>query len=195
MNQRKDAQTRLWIRDRDSLGNTVDHRLIEAAYRVWERARLVVIRYLAEDTEAPEILEAAVDSASRVMGNHQPIQFFEAYLLRSVIRESVRRLRRNQRIEYMDSADINRLAGPVFTDLDRQLDDARRREVFRACMDEHGRTMYDLRVLDFDWRSIARLTGYADAHSAEVQFRKKIDKALERFRAYHDLRFKPQSSA
>ena len=152
MNQRKDAQTRLWIRDRDSLGNTVDHRLIEAAYRVWERARLVVIRYLAEDTEAPEILEAAVDSASRVMGNHQPIQFFEAYLLRSVIRESVRRLRRNQRVEYMDSADINRLAGPVFTDLDRQLDDARRREVFRACMDEHGRTMYDLRVLDFDWR-------------------------------------------
>ena len=48
---------KIWIRDRDSLGNTVDHRLIEAAHRIWERARLVVIRYLAEDTEAPEILE------------------------------------------------------------------------------------------------------------------------------------------
>jgi hypothetical protein len=194
MNQRKDAQTRLWIRDRDSLGNTVDHRLIEAAHRVWERARLVVIRYLAEDTEAPEILEAAVDSASRVMASRQSIQFFEAYLLRSVARESVRRLRRNQRTEYVDRVDLERLAGPVSMDLDRQLDDAKRIEVFRACMDGHGRTMYDLRVLDFNWRSIARLTGYADAHSAEVQFRKKINKALNRLRAYHDSRLKPQSS-
>ena len=91
----------------------VDQRLIEAAHRVWERARLVVIRYLAEDTEAPEILEAAVDSASRVMGNEQSIQFFEAYLLRSVARESVRRLRRNQRIAYVDNADLERLAGAV----------------------------------------------------------------------------------
>jgi hypothetical protein len=101
-NQGKHAQTRLWIRNRDSLGNMVDDRLIEAGYRVWERARLMVIRYLAEDTEAPEILEAAVDSASRAMGNHRSIQFFEAYLLRSVARESVRRLRRHQRISYVE---------------------------------------------------------------------------------------------
>jgi DNA-directed RNA polymerase specialized sigma24 family protein len=192
MNQRKDAQTRLWIQNRDSLGQMVDRGLIEAAHRVWERARLVVIRYLAEDTEAPEILEAAVDSASRAMGNHQSIQFFEAYLLRSVAREAIRRLRRNQRITYFENADLDRLAGAVSPiDLDRQLDDARRIEVFRACMDEHGRMMYDLRVLDHDWRSIATLMGYRDAHSAEVQFGKKVDKALARFRAYHQSRLKP----
>src|ERR1700688_843232 len=109
MNQRNDAQTRLWIRNPDSLGNVVDHRLIEAAHRVWERARLVVIRYLAEDTEAAEILEVAVDSASRAMGNQQSIQFFEAYLLRSVARESVRRLRRNQRITYIENVALDRL--------------------------------------------------------------------------------------
>jgi len=194
MDQRNDAQNRLWIRDRDSLGNVVDHKLIEAAHRVWERARLVVIRYLAEDTEAPEILEAAVDSASRAMGNHQAIQFFEAYLLRSVARESVRRLRRNQRIEYVDVAYLERLAGAVPPDVERQLDDSKRVEVLRACLDEQGRTMYDLRVLDFEWRVIARLTGYADAHTAEVQFHKKMARALERFYAYHDLRLKPQSS-
>ena len=188
MDQRKDAQTRLWIQNRDSLGNKVDHRLIEAAHRVWQRARLVVLRYLADDTEAPEILEAAVDSASRVMVNHQSIQFFEAYLIKSVARESVRRRRRNQRIEYVESADLERLAGPVSTDLDRQLDDAKRIEVFRACLDEQGRTIYDLRVLDFDWRSIATLMRYADAHCAEVQFRKKINKALDRFRAQQDSR-------
>ena len=106
MNQRKDAQTRLWIRDRDSLGNMIDRRLREAAHRVWERTRMIVIRYLAEDTEAPEILEAAVDAASRAMANHQSIQFFEGYLLTSVARESVSRLRRNRRIVCMDIADL-----------------------------------------------------------------------------------------
>lgn len=126
------------------------------------------------------------------MANRQPIQFFEAYLLRSVARESLRRRRRNHRIEYVDSGDLERLAGPVSTDLDRQLDDAKRIEVLRACMDENGRAMYDLRTLDYDWRSVARLVGYADGHSAEVQFRKKFDKALERFRAYHDSRLKRQ---
>ena len=194
MNQRKDAQERLWIRERDSLGNMVDHGLIEAAKRVWEPARLMVIRYLAEDTEAPEILEAAVDSASRVLRNRQSIQFFEAYLLRSVARESVRRLRRSQRISYVDHADLERLAGTVSNDTDRELDEAKRIEVFRACMDKHGRTMYDLRVLRYDWRSIARLTGYSDAHSAEVQFRKKMDKALDRFRAHYHSRLKPPCS-
>lgn len=194
MSQREDPHTRLWIRNRDSLGNRVDERLIEAAGRVWERARWVVIRYLAEDTDAPEILEAAVDSASRVMGNGQSIQFFEAYLLRSVAREAIRRYRRNRRVAYVDTADLERLAGPIYLDLDSKLDDARRIEVLRACMDEHGRTMYDLRVLGFSWRSIAKLTGYKDAHSAEVQFRKKIDKALDRFRAYHNSRVKPQCS-
>ena len=194
MNQRKDAQKRLWIRNRDSLGNIVDHGLIAAAHRVWERARLVVIRYLAEDTEAPEILEAAVDSASRVLGKRQSIQFFEAYLLKSVARESVRRLHRSQRISYLDDADLERLAGPVSNDLDRELDEAKRIEVFRACIDEQGRTMYDLRVLNYDWRSIARLTGYSDAHSAQVQFRKKLDKALDRLWDYYNSRLKPPSS-
>ena len=94
----------------------------------------------------------------------------------------------------MDHADLERLAGTVSHDLDRELDEAKRIEVFRACMDKHGRTMYDLRVLRYDWRSIARLTGYSDAHSAEVQFRKKMDKALDRFRAHYHSRLKPPCS-
>ena len=125
------------------------------------------------------------------MGNRQSIQFFEAYLLKSVARESVRRLRKSQRTAYLDIADLERLAGPVPVELDRQLDHVKRIEVFRACMDEQGRMMYDLRVLDYDWQSIAKLAGYGDAHSAEVQFRKKIDKALDRFRACHKSRLKP----
>ncbi|PWU07402.1 MAG: hypothetical protein C5B51_10100 [Terriglobia bacterium] len=188
MDERKDAQTRLWIRNRDSLGNLVDQRLIDAAHRVWERARLTVMRYLADDAEASEILELAVDSASRALARHQSIQFPEAYLIRSVAREAIRRHRKSQRIAYVDGGDLDRLAGPVYLDLDRKLDDAKRIDVFRGCMDDQGRTMFDLRVLGFDWGYIAKLIGYADAHSAEVQFRKKIDRALERFRAYHRSR-------
>ena len=194
MNQGNDGQSGFWIRNRDSLGNLVDQRLIEAANRVWERARLTVMRYLADDTEAPEILEAAVDSASRALANHQSIQFPEAYLIRSVAREAIRRYRKNQRITYVDTEELERLAGPVCLDLDRKLDDAKRVDVLRGCMDEHGCTMFDLRILGFDWGYIAKVLGYADAHSAEVQFRKKIDKALNRFRAYHRSRSKSQRS-
>jgi hypothetical protein len=194
MNQRNDAEARLWIRHRDSVGNTIDHRLIQAAHQVWDRARLVVIRYLTEDTEAAEILESAVDSASRLIGNDQAIESLEAYLLKSVARESVRRSRRNRRITYVDEADLERLAGAASTDLERQLDNATRIEAFRACLDEQGRTMYDLRVLGFNWRRIARLAGYSDGHSAEVQFRRKMDRAQERFQAFHDSHWRPQSS-
>ena len=102
MDQRSDAKRKFWIRSQDRLGNAIDSRLIEAADRVWERARLVVIRYLAEDTEAPEILEYAVDSTSCDMNGRKSIKFLDAYLLKSVARESVRRLRRNRRIAYVD---------------------------------------------------------------------------------------------
>ena len=194
MEQRKHAQTRLWIRDRDSLGNVVDNRLIEAAHRIWERARLVVIRYLADDTEAAEIVESAVDSASRIMGNHHTIQCFEAYLLKSVVRESVRRLRRNQRISYLDNGSLERLAGQASMDLDRKLDEAKRIDVLRACMDEDCRRMFDLRVLEYDWQSIGKAMHYSDAHSAEVQFRKKLNRALSRLRSNHSSRLKAPGS-
>jgi hypothetical protein len=183
MNERNESHARLWIRERDTDGNTVDHRLVAAAYRVWERARLIVIRYLAEDTEAPEILETAVDRASRAMtGDHQAIESFDTYLLRSVARETVRRLRKERRIRYVNGADLERLAGAVSANLEGRVDDTRRIELFRACMDEQGRTMFDLRVLNYKWRTIARLMGYADANSARVVFRKKMDRALVRFR-------------
>ena len=185
MDQRNDAQTRLWIPERDSLGNAVDAGLIEAAHRIWERARLVVMRYLADDTDAAEIVEAAVDSASRRMGNDHTIQCFEAYLFRSVVRESIRRFKRHQKIFYLDSGSLERIAVPVSLDLDRMLDEGKRVEVLRACMDQGCRDMYDLRVLEYDWRSIAKVMGYADAHTAEVQFRKKLNRAIDRLRANH----------
>jgi hypothetical protein len=194
MDQREEAQKKFWIRDPDSLGRAVDHRLIEAAQRIWEEARLRVIRYLAEDTEAPEILEGAVDAASRAMDTPKSIEFFEHYLLTSVTREAIRRRRRNERFVSVERKDLERLAGAVSTDVERQLDDAKLIEIFRACFDARGRAMFDMRVLDLDWRWIAKLTGYASVRSAQTQFSKKYDRALQRFRALHGSRLKPQSS-
>lgn len=182
MNERNDSHARVWIRDRDAVGNMIDPRLVEAAHRVWERARLIVIRHLADDVEAAEILEVAVDSASRAMvGNGQDIQSFDAYLLSSVRRQSFRRSRKHRRIHYIDGARLDRFTSAISPNLERKLDDAKRIELFRACMDEQGLTMLDLRLMGFTWKQIANYTGYADGHSAEVVFRRKMDRAVERF--------------
>ena len=51
--------------------------------------------------------------------------------------------------------------------------------------DVKGREILEFRVLDYDWAFIATVMGYANSHSAAVQFRKKLDKALERVRIHH----------
>jgi len=191
MEQREDAQTRFWIRKRNSLGNEIDERLIEAARRIWDRARLVVIRYLADDTEAAEILETTVESVSRSMTNQNRIECLEAYLLRSVAREALRRLHKNQRISYVDNRSLEQLAGPVSTDIESNLDEKRQIEVLRACMDQVCQKMFDLRVLGHSWRSIAKQMGYASAHTAEVQFDKRLNQALRRMKIHHGSRLKP----
>lgn len=190
MSQRHDAYTRLWIRSPDSLGKEVDRRLIEAAHRVWDRARFVVIRYLAEDTETAEILETVVDSVSCARNGTGSIQYLDAYLLKSVARESIRRRQKNRRLTFIDTADLERLAGAVAFDWDRRLDEEKWMELLRASLDAKGREMLDYRVLEYDWRFIAAAIGYSSDHSAEVQFRKKINKALERIQAHHGSTWK-----
>jgi DNA-directed RNA polymerase specialized sigma24 family protein len=128
------------------------------------------------------------------MDTPESIEFFEAYLLKSVTREAIHRRKRYRRVVYVERKDLERLAGAVSTDVERRLDEAKLIEIFRACLDARGRAMFDMRVLHFDWRWIAKLTGYADARSAQTQFSKKCDRALERFQAHHGSRLKPQSS-
>jgi hypothetical protein len=180
MDVRSGAQKRLWIRREDSLGNEIDRRLIEAAYRVWEPARFVVIRYLNEDTEAAEILESVVDSASRARNGSGSIQHIDAYLLKSVAREAVRRRRRSDRIHLFDPIDLEKLIGSTHADLDRRIDEERWIMLLRASLDRRGCEILDYRLLEYSWRSIAAAMGYASGHSAEVQFQKSLSKALRR---------------
>lgn len=61
-------------------------------------------------------------------------------------------------------------------------------ELLRASLDARGREILEYRVLDYDWAFIASVIGYANGHSAEVQFQKKLDKALERIRIHHTVK-------
>jgi len=119
MTQRNDATGRSCIRNPDSPGNEVDPHLFEAARRVWDRARVVVISYLADDLGAADILETIVDSISRSPNGHDPIRHLDAYLLRSVAREAIRSHRRRIPITLCDSVNFDRLAAAVSVDWDR----------------------------------------------------------------------------
>ena len=193
MGHRQDAQANFWVGNRDSHGNEFDDRLIETAHRIWDRARQIVMRYLADDADTAEIVEAAVDAASLISYRNK-IECIEAYLLRCIARESVRRLRRNQRISYVDNGSLERLAPPVSMEMEKRLDESKQLEVFRACMDEVCEKMFDLRVLGRGWRHIAKKLGYSNAHTAEVQFRKRVDQALRRMQVHHSSRITPPFS-
>jgi hypothetical protein len=96
------------------------------------------MRYLADDTEAPEILDAVVDAASRAMVNRKVIKFFDAYLLKGWLGSPSAAAGEINASSTWDWADLELLAGPVSMDLDRQLDNAKCLKVLRACMDPDG---------------------------------------------------------
>lgn len=188
MNRPEHAQPQFWVRSPDSVGNDVPPELVEAAQRIWERVRFVVIRYLADDSEAAEILERAVDAASRARNGNGAISHIDAYLLKSVARESIRRQRTRPSLIPIPDADLERLAAASETDREQQFDDHRLMMLLRASLDPKGREMLEYRLLEFDWTAIAAAVGYSNAHSAEVQFRKKLDQALARMQAHHGVR-------
>lgn len=172
------------------MGNDVPPDLVEAAERVWDRVRFVVVRYLADDSEAAEILERAVDAASRVQNGNGGIGHLDAYLLKSVARESIRRQRTRPSLIPIPDVDLQRLATESVEDREQRFDDHRLMMLLRASLDSKGREMLEYRLLEFDWTSIASAVGYSNAHSAEVQFRKKLDQALARMQAHHGVRIK-----
>lgn len=190
MKQPEHAQSQFWVKSPDSVGNDVPIELIEAAQRVWDRARFIVIRYLADDSEAADILERAVDAASRVQNGNGAISRIDAYLLKSVARESIRRQRRRPSLIPIPDVDLERLAATTAEDREQQFDNHRLMMLLRASLDSKGREMLEYRLLEFDWTVIASTVGYSNAHSAEVQFRKKLNQALSRMQVHHGVRVK-----
>ena len=110
--------------------------------------------------------------------------------------ESIRRQRTRPSLIPIPDADLERLAAASETDREQQFDDHRLMMLLRASLDAKGREMLEYRLLEFDWTAIATAVGYSNAHSAEVQFRKKLDQALARMQAHHGVRIgKPRRPA
>lgn len=181
MDERKKAPRKLWIRNPDGNGNEVDLALIKAAHRIWERARLIVVRLIGDDDDAPEIVERVVHAASRTMNGQNSIEALDAYLLCSVKNEAVRYRKRAQRVVYIEPGELERIALSRDEDLDKTIDGKRIFSRFYACMDEQTRTMFDFRRLRWTWKKIAKALDYGSGHSAEVQFGKGLQKALTRY--------------
>ena len=183
MSQWKDAQSRLWIPEADGEGNRVSPMLREAGHRVWELACRIVTRYLGDDSETAEILEGVIEAAARSTAE---IRNVDSYLLTCLAREAVKRQRRRRRIRLFDQVGLQRLAVSLARDsAEERLDEERRLALFRASLDLKGLEMFERRALKQEWRQIAVEMNYASAHSAEVQFKKKTDRAKARIKAKH----------
>lgn len=170
---------RLWIRKTDDCGNAVDQRLIDAAYKIWPRARLIVIRYLGSDEEAPRIVENAVRKASNAARNG-PIKAPESYLYSAIARAVRREAEECERFVPFDPTMMDRLQPTDWRDSENRAMHRILVEQLKAFMDNKTRRMFDLRCLDYDWGRIAAVLKYRNGHSAEVQFRKGIDTARGR---------------
>lgn len=170
---------RLWIRPADDDGNEVDQRLIDAAYKIWPRARLRVIRYLGSDEEAPRIVENAVSQASKAERNG-PIKAPESYLYSAIARAARREAEARERFVPFDPVMMDQLQKSDWRDSENRAAHRILMEQLKAFMDNKTRRMFELRCLDYDWERIAAVLCYKSGHSAEVQFQKGIVVARQR---------------
>jgi DNA-directed RNA polymerase specialized sigma24 family protein len=182
MSECDEPRARLWIRNPDDRGNAVDERLIAAAHQVWPRARLIVIRYLGDDDEAPQIVETVVHRASRALAGNGQVALPEQYLLKAIARASLREFNSRKRFVQLETSLLERLPSPHWQDSENRAVNRRLVEQLKARMDTKTRRMFELRCLDFDWGSIADALSFGSGHSAEVQFRKGVEAARKRLK-------------
>ena len=158
--------------------------VLEAAHRTWDRARLVVVRFMGEDSEAAEIVEEVAQATSRSMEVNGAVRSIESYLLKSVAREAIRRKKRAGRLVLVEPSNLEILAGSTSQNYEEHLDRDRFIAQLRGAMDSKTLALFEYRRLDYSWKEIALALNYANAHSAEVQFQKGLSRALKRIKSY-----------
>ncbi len=184
MEDQRAGHQRLWISSADDDGNEVHPMVLEAAHRTWDRARLVVVRFMGEDSEAAEIVEEVAQATSRSMEVNGAVRSIESYLLKSVAREAIRRKKRAGRLVLVEPSNLEILAGSTSQSYEDQLDRDRFIAQLRGAMDSKTLALFEYRRLDYSWKAIALALNYANAHSAELQFQKGLSRALKRIKSY-----------
>lgn len=187
MEDQRAAHQRLWISSPDGDGNEVHPMVLEAAHRTWARARLVVVRFMGEDSEAAEIVEVVAQATSRSIELNGAVRSIESYLLKSVAREAVRRKKRAGKMILVEPSSLELLAGSKSEHYEERLDRDRFIAQLRGAMDSKSLALFEYRRLDYSWKEIALALNYANAHSAEVQFQKGLSRALKRIKTYSRL--------
>ncbi len=172
-----------WINDRDHHGRPLEPRVIAAARTVWGRACRSVIHLLRDPGRAPEIVEAVAAAVSRRLRRTglDPIRDVEAYLYWACVR-SAKRIASRESTEQTghETAALESLAAN--TAGQRNVDPADELYVkeILSLVDSPTRELFLMRAAGYPWGEIAKMRGYANAHSAEVQFGKKWKAALAR---------------
>ena len=172
-----------WINDRDHHGRSLEPRVIEAARAIWERAYRAVILKLKDPGRAPEIIEIAAIAVSRALQrtNRDPIRDMEAYLYWTCMRRMNRIAARESREQSgHETGALEVLAANTAGRRKDDLADELYVKEVLSLVDPSTRDMFMMRIAGYSWGEIARMRGYANSHSAEVQFGKKWKAAKAR---------------
>ncbi len=181
--QEKTPDPPFWIRETDDLGHPVDPGVLASARRIWKRIFCMVESKLKDGARALEILEgAALAVSSRLrQQDTKPIRDLDAYLFWACthrIDKVAADLAREQTGH--DLEQLGHLAsGTADGWEDRFFSELLVRELL-SYMDARTRSLFSYRSLGWSWKKTAAFMGYADGHSAEVQFWKGVKAARER---------------
>lgn len=138
---------------------------------------------LKDPDEGPQIIERTALTVSRVIcrEDHPPVKDLVAYFIWACVREINRLAARERREQAGHAAEqLERIgAGDARSWLDSLLDDLELEQLLYY-LDEPIRTMFAMRCEGYSWNEVAKRLGYANGHSAEVQYGKGLADARRR---------------
>lgn len=183
MADREKPFPQFWINELDHHGRSLDPRVIEAARVAWERVLRCARAKLKDPDLGPQIVERTAMTVSRAIrgAGHPPIQDLAAYFIWACIREINRIAARERREEAGHAADqLERIgARNAGNWLDGLLDEIQLEQLLYY-LEEPIRKMFAMRCEGYSWDQIAVRLGYANGHSAEVQYGKGLAAARRR---------------
>lgn len=173
-----DPREWLHVPAREGRTSAATARIYHEVHQIWRIARKCGGKRLGEgDPSATAArLEDAIEAVQR--SGTQP-KNWGAYLLQAVSRDISREQKRRKHgyVQPLGPDTIASLRSDVDIERDRILDDLM--EKIRARLDAQGLLLLDGYLAGLSWAEIARRGGYANAHSAQGVFKRRIDKICE----------------
>jgi len=183
--QEKAPDPPFWIRETDDSGRPLEPNVLRAARKMWRRVLHLTESKLKDTARAAEILEVTALAVSNRLrqSDHPPIQDLDAYLYRACVYK-VGEIARDEAHERggHDLSQLELLAGASPDGWQDRLFSELLVGQLLSYMDPRTRMLFMCRSSGRSWQETATLTGYADGHSAEVQFWKGLKAARERLK-------------